>query len=549
VCAFVRDAHLPSVRGCLASVLDQTVADWAALVLDSTGDPAIVAELEALAAVEPRVTVLPCAAAGAVTANELLERSGGDLLVLMDQDGELERSALAAIQEAFAADQGAAALYTDEDVIGGDGGWRPFLKPDWSPERARSQLYAGGLCAVRREVFHEVGGFRAGTDGAEADDLLLRVSERSPAVGHLARILRHRTASAAAADAAGDPRRDARRRVVADHLQRCGVAGTVEPLPGTGAHRVRRPRPSPAPTVSIVIPTRGTTREVWGRERPLVVEAVASVVERTDYPAVEVVVVADPSTSRTVLDALEALGARVVAGTGGFSFPRRCNAGVAATTGELVALLNDDVLVEQPDWLDVLVGFLAEPEVGIVGPRLLYADGRLQHAGILLNGQPLHIFRGFPADDPGPFDLLRVDREVSAVTAACLLTRRAVLDELGGLSEDFAVAFNDVDLCLRARRAGYRVVWTAHATLYHFESQSRAPRADRAEFDLLSQRWHDALWHDPYGNPNLAPKQAEWLPRLSRRMAGALLAARGSAADGPSGATPLATLARRRARS
>jgi GT2 family glycosyltransferase len=179
----------------------------------------------------------------------------------------------------------------------------------------------------------------------------------------------------------------------------------------------------------------------------------------------------------------------------------------------VLLFLNDDTLVEQPDWLRIMVGFLAESDVGVVGARLLYADGTLQHGGLLLNEQPLHIFHGFAGDDPGPFGLLEIDREVSAVTAAVMLTPRSVFDEVGGFPEEFRIAFNDLDYCLRVRATGRRIVWSAHSTLSHFESQTRRPDADQHEIDLLYRRWGDELRSDPYGNPAFAPKQAVWLPR------------------------------------
>ncbi|MGH9272397.1 MAG: glycosyltransferase, partial [Ilumatobacteraceae bacterium] len=196
-----------------------------------------------------------------------------------------------------------------------------------------------------------------------------------------------------------------------------------------------------------------------------------------------------------------------------FNFSQRCHAGVDASGGEYVVLLNDDVLAEDPYWLSSMVGYFAEPDVGVVGARLLHADGTLQHAGILLNEHPRHIFAGFGGDDPGPFDLLRVAREVSAVTGACLATPRALWNELGGLSGDFAVAFNDVDYCLRAATVGRRTVWTPEATLYHFESQTRSPTASAREVELLRARWGHVLRRDPYGNPAFEPGQAWWVER------------------------------------
>ena len=183
---------------------------------------------------------------------------------------------------------------------------------------------------------------------------------------------------------------------------------------------------------------------------------------------------------------------------------------MTSSTGEYVVLLGDDTLIEQPDWLDVMLGFFGEPDVGIVGSRLLAADGTIRHGGILLNGQPLPIFEGFAGDDPGAFGLLEIDREVSAVAGVCLVTRRDVYDELGGLREEFAAAYGDVDYCLRVRRSGRRIVWTPHATLYQFESGT--PAAERRELELLREHWADELRREPYGNPHLAPDQAVWLP-------------------------------------
>jgi GT2 family glycosyltransferase len=252
---------------------------------------------------------------------------------------------------------------------------------------------------------------------------------------------------------------------------------------------------------------------VWGVSRPLVLDALHSVLDVTDPAPAEVVVVVDPATPPAVRAALGALDVVLVEGAGPFNFAARCNAGVAASSGDHVVLLNDDVRVEQPDWLAELVGPLAERDVGVVGARLLFADGTLQHGGILLNEHPRHICAGFGIADPGPFDLLRVAREVSAVTGACLATPRALWDELGGLCTDFAVAFNDVDYCLRAIRHGRRVMWTPEATLYHFESQTRRPEASTQEVALLRTRWGDVLRADPFGNPRFEPGQAWWVER------------------------------------
>jgi O-antigen biosynthesis protein len=503
-------------------VTTQTYGDWElCLVDDGSTDPKVRAVLAAAAAGDRRIQVVTRGESGGIVAasNEALGMATGEFVVLLDHDDWIEPDALEAIDAAL--DEETDYLYTDEDKQDGAVHYDLFLKPGWSPERLRSQNYCTHLSVLRRSLVTEVGGFRDGFDGSQDHDLILRVTERARRIRHLPRVLYHWNVTPASA--AGDPdakpyAREAGRRAVADHVARLGLDAEVEHLPIPGHYRVRRRRPDPAPLVSVVIPTVGTARPVWGLERPLVLDAVRSVLEVTSYPNLEVVVVVDPRTPVDVVDGLRQLEVQLLPGTAPFNYARRCNQGVAASSGELVLLLNDDTRVEQDDWLDVMVGFMAEPDVAVVGARLLYSDGRLQHGGILLNRNPLHIFHGYPGEFPGPFGLLQIDREVSAVTGACFLTRRSLYDDLGGLDEAFAVAFNDLDYCLRARDRGLRVIWTPHTTLYHFESQTRSHEVDQQEIDLLFARWRTQLADDPYGNALFSPYQAEWRPALRHRL-------------------------------
>ena len=528
----VHDPPLYLLEASLASIAAQTFGDFElCLVDDGSASPAVRAALRRAVAADHRVRLIERPAAGGIVAasNDAVAMARGEFVALVDHDDRLDPRALALIDDALRTDPDIDYVYTDEDKLAGDGTvYDTFYKPDWSPERLRSQNYCTHLSVLRRALVEDVGRFRPGFDGSQDHDLILRVTERARRVHHVPEVLYHWCITPGSA--AGDPdakpyAREAGRRAVAEHTERVGVPATVEHLATPGHYRVRRTRPKPAPSVSIVIPTVGTARPVWGVARPLVLGAVRSLLGVTEYPHVEVVVVLDPDTPAPVIDALGALDVRLVEGDGPFNYSARCNMGVAASTGELVVLLNDDTLVEQPDWLDVMLGFFHEPDVGVVGARLLYADGTLQHGGILLNTQPLHIFHGFAGDDPGVFGLLEIDREVSAVTGACLATPRALYDELGGLPEEFAVAFNDLDYCLRVRRTGRRIIWTPHATLYHFESQTRAPYAEQPEIDLVYRRWGDELVHDPYGNPHFAPKQAVWLPAERATTIAALRAA------------------------
>lgn len=528
ICTPVHDPPLDLLRACLDSIAGQSFGDWElCLVDDGSRDRAVLDELRRRAAADTRIRLVERPEAGGIVvgSNAALEMATGEFVVLVDHDDRIEPDALEHVARAIAADSTIDYLYTDEDKLAPDGTvYDTFHKPDWSPERLRSQNYCTHLSVLRRAIVDEVGGFRPGFDGSQDHDLILRVTERARTVHHVAAVLYHWciTPGSAAGDADAKPyAREAGRRAVEEHLGRLGIDATVEQLTTPGHYRSRRRLANP-PTVSIVIPTVGTARAVWGIERPLVLGAVQSVLDVTTYPDVEVVVVADPGTSDDLLAQLLELGCTVIRSSGEFNFSARCNEGAAASSGEALLFLNDDVLVEQPDWLEVMVGFLAEPDVGVVGARLLYADGTLQHGGLLLNEQPLHIFHGFGGDDPGPFGLLEIDREVSAVTGACLLTPRAVFEELGGLREEFRIAFNDLDYCLRGRATGRRVVWSAHSTLFHFESQTRRPDADQHEIDLLYARWDEELRTDPYGNPAFAPKQAVWLPKERATLRAAL---------------------------
>ena len=518
ICTPVHDPPLELLRACLDSIAAQIFTDWElCLVDDGSRDPAVLAELRQRASNDPRIRLVERPEAGGIVmaSNAALSLAVGDFVVLVDHDDRIEPNALELAAAATAADPTIDYLYTDEDKLGPDGTiYDTFHKPDWSPERLRSQNYCTHLSVLRRSLVSEVGGFRDGFDGSQDHDLILRVTERARTVHHIASVLYHWciTPGSAAGDADAKPyAREAGRRAVADQFERLGIDAEVEHLATPGHFRSRR-RLARAPRVSIIIPTVGTARPVWGLERPLVLGAVRSVLDVTEYPDFEIVVVADPDTPAAVLGELSELECTVLSASGEFNFSRRCNQGAAASTGDAVLFLNDDTLVEQPDWLETMVGFLAEPDVGVVGARLLYADGTLQHGGLLLNEQPLHIFHGFAGDDPGPFGLLEIDREVSGVTGACLLTPRGLFDELGGFPEEFRVAFNDLDYCLRVRATGRRIIWSAHSTLFHFESQTRRPDADQHEIDLLYARWGSELRDDPYGNPAFAPKQAVWLP-------------------------------------
>lgn len=530
----VHDPPPHLLRACLDSVRAQTDTDWELCLVDDGSTREDVHSLLAeFVALDPRITLHRRDEAGGIVAasNACLARATGEFVVLLDHDDTLTSDALAQVRRVIEADPETDYVYSDEEKVDEQGAvFDVFYKPDWSPERLRSQNYCTHLSVIRRSLVEELGGFREGFDGSQDHDLVLRVSERARRIGHVPAVLYRwcATAGSTAADATAKPwAREAGRRAVEEHCARIGIDAVVEHLSTPGHYRVRRRPAASPPFVSIVMPTAGASRPVWGVDRPLVSRALHSVLEHSTYPAYEVIVVADPLTPSTVRASLERwrrhdARVRVIDGTGEFNFSNRVNQGVAASRGEYIVLLNDDIDVITPDWIETITGFLREDDVGAVGAKLLYADGTLQHGGHLYSRHPFHIFHGYAGDDPGVFGLLEIDREVSGVTAACLATRRTTWDELGGFDPAFPVSFNDVDFCLRLRPR--RIIWTPHAVLYHFESQTRAGDATPAEDELLMTRWHDEMQLDPYGNPNLAPAQAEWVPAHRMSTVDALVA-------------------------
>lgn len=500
----VYDPPVGVLEEMIASVVAQSWQDWElVLVDDRSSDEGVRAVLRA-AAEDPRVVVVERAENGGIVAasNDGVTRARGEFVALVDHDDLLTPDALATMAEAIASHDDVDYLYSDEDKVG-DGGalYDAFRKPQWSPERLRGQMYTSHLSVLRTALVREIGGFRHGFDGSQDHDLVLRVTERARRVVHVPQVLYHWRAvagSAAAELGAKDYAWEAGRRAVDEHLVRVGIAARAElgPVPGTYSV-VRDPIPAGV-TISVVIPTRGDETIVWGARRALVTRCVQSLLARAGHEGVEVVVVHDEVTPPEVLADLRALAGErlvLVPYAKPFNFSEKCNLGVLAARGEIVVLLNDDIEVTEDGFLARLVAPLAddvsgEARVGATGAHLLYPNSTVQHAGVGIGGGDwFHYLVGVPRGEPGPFSALLVNREVSAVTGACLALRRETYLELGGLSELLPVNFNDVDLCLKVARAGYRIVWVADAVAFHVESATRDRTVEHEEIALMRRRW------------------------------------------------------------
>ncbi len=508
----VYDTPADVLRECVASVRAQSYGKWQlCLVDDASPSPHVWPLLIELAATDPRIVVRRRPANGGIVAasNDAIAASDGDVIVLLDHDDLLAPAALRRVATVFQHHAEVDYVYSDEDIVDMAGRrGNPFYKPDWSPERFRNQMYTCHLSAIRRSVGDAVGWFRTGYDGSQDWDLILRVTERAREIVHLPEVLYHWRAVPTSVLSGEDVKPyayEAGKRAIEDHCRRVGIDATVIEHERRGHFRVQR-RVQGTPLVSIVIPTRGSRGTVWGRDRTMVVEAVRSIVARSSWEHIELVVVADTATPADVLDELRDLAGErlvVIEFDQPFDFSAKCNLGAAHARGELLLFLNDDVEVITPDWLETMIGFAQESDCGAVGCELLFEDGRIQHVGhVLINGDPGHLLFGRSPDTDANRRVVALDREVSGVTGAALMCRAEVFDEVGGFSLAFPGNYQDVDFCMKVRASGRRVVVTPHAKLYHFESMTRDPSVGTTELSRLRERWWTWTHQDPYYNPN-----------------------------------------------
>ena len=455
-----------AVAATVASLDAQHYPDWVMCLTGSdTPDPAVA---EAVAAAgDPRVRFTGPA-----------PKPSGEWVARLSPGDLVHEAALYAIANAIVQNPETAVVYTDHDHVGPDGRFiDPHMKPDWNPDLLAGMDYFGILTAYRAELWeaHAV-------DTINPHDLALRIMARLEAgqVVHVPHVL-------AAIRVSGD----------GSHL----VPDTV---------RVSHPLPNRPPRVSLLIPSRDRGR--------MLVRCLSSVRDNTDYPDFEVIVVDHDSTEAKARQVIEDLrgdvNTQVIGFSGPFNFASMINKAARQATGEVLVLLNNDTEVTDPGWLTELVGQVVRPEVGIVGPLLTFGNGTVQHAGVhpAVGGLMGHGHKHRRGEDPGYFGRLRVAHEVAAVTGACLAVEATTWERLDGMDEKhLAVAYNDIDLCLKARKAGLRVIFTPYARLTHHESMSRGfdddpSRNDRlaGEAAVMSERWGEALHFDPAYSPNLS---------------------------------------------
>jgi glycosyltransferase involved in cell wall biosynthesis len=509
----------------IRSVRDQSYTRWELCIADdASSNPAVADVLRSHSNADRRIKVHFRDARGNISAasNTALEMATGDYVALFDHDDLLPPLALHWVVEAINRHPNAKLLYSDEDKVDERGQrFDPHFKSDFNHPLLLAQNMISHLGVYRRDLVARVGGFRLGFEGAQDHDLALRcVAEVSrEEIVHIPRILYHWRAIAGSMALSPDQKptaSTAAQRAVTDHVRRFDSGATVEPAPESPMHlRVRHSLPSPAPLVSIVICTRD--------HESLLRTAIESISNKTTYPNYEIVVLDNGSRDAATLDYLASISVRpgitVIRDDSPFNYSRLNNTAVSHTRGQVLCLLNDDIEVLTPGWLEEMVSFVVQPDVGAVGARLWYPDGTLQHGGVIIGigGVAGHAHPRLTRNQAGYFNRGVLQQELSAVTGACLMVRRDVFDEVGGLDEQIAVAFNDVDLCLRIRAAGYRNIWTPFAELIHHESASRGYEDNpekiarfQREIRFMRDRWGATLATDPYYNPNLSMQTGDY---------------------------------------
>ena len=507
----------------IESVRNQIYPHWELCIADDAStDKAIRPILEKYANKDARIKLVLRKKNGHIAAasNSALELVAGEWVALLDHDDLLSEQALFWVAEAINKNPDVRLIYSDEDKIDEVGRRRdPYFKCDWNVDLFYSHNMFNHLGVYRFDLVADVAGFRVGLEGSQDYDLVLRCLERidKNQIHHVPRVLYHWRASVGSTAQSVDAKPYAMlagERALNEHFQRKAVNAKVECV-GCG-YRVRYALPAAPPMVSLVILTKNGLHLI----RP----CVESILQKTTYQNYEILIIDngsnDPLTIRYLAELRTEGRIRVVRDDRPFNYSALNNAGVKLVRGEIVGLLNNDTEVIAPDWLSEMVSIALQPGVGTVGARLWYPNETLQHGGVILGvgGVAGHAHHNLPRHHGGYFGRAILVQGFSAVTAACVVVRKVIYEEIGGFNEkNLSVAFNDVDFCLRVREAGYRNVWTPYAELYHHESATRGSDDDpkkqarfAMEAQFMKKRWGDLLLNDPAYSPNLTLDYGDW---------------------------------------
>lgn len=516
IAAAVSGADLKWLRQMLDSICAQTYHNWELCLAAADAQGQVKALLERDYSHEARIHYMKAedAAAYETCINAAFEMTKGDYILVIGQNDTLEADAVFEIVRLWDSDKDAEIIYMDEDSVDDSGEiyTRPLLKPDYNPYMLNSTNYIGHGAAVKKEIVRETCGMRSGFDGAREYDFILRCCEKAQNIRHIPRVLYHCRYDK---ESEQNPllvraKWDMGRKALLEHYHRTGVDAKVEWAEEPQTYRTKWECKG-MPKVSVIIPNMDHAEDLE--------TCVRSIVDKTEYGNYEIVIVENNSHERKTFSMYEKLSknypqVRVLTWKDEFNYAAINNFAVRETDGEYLLFLNNDTEVISRGWMEEMLGICQQPQVGIVGAKLYFPDHTIQHAGVIigLSGIAGHLFLGEAGDDNGYMARAGITQNLSAVTAACMMTGREAFEAVGGFDEKLKVALNDVDYCLKVVKSGRMVVYTPHAELYHYESKSRGvedtPQKKaryEAEVQCFKERWPEILKNgDPFYHPNLS---------------------------------------------
>lgn len=500
----------------IQSVRKQTYSNWELCIANANPANPEVAEILRVASKKDekiKVVDVPENEGIAQNTNRALEIAAGEYIGLLDHDDLLAVNALYEVVNTLNADAGAEVIYTDEDKVTTDleEHFKPHFKPDFNLDLLRSNNYICHFFVAKKELIERVGAFRKEFNGAQDYDLILRCTEEAENIVHVPKILYHwRVHKESTSD---NPMSkmyayDAGKKAIEEHLKRCDTSGEVSHTKDLGFYRVKYPVQG-EPLVSILIPNKDQVDSLD--------KCLRSIEEKTDYHNYEIVIIENNSEKEETFRYYEKISSekiRVIRWEKEFNYSAINNFGVRHAKGDYILFLNNDVEIINSDWMREMLSHCQRKEVGIVGARLYYPDDTIQHGGIIvgIGGVAGSVFVGLPKGYSGYMHKAALQLDLSAVTAACMMMKRRVFEEVGGFEEKLKVAFNDVDLCLKTREKGYLVVYNPYVELYHYESKTRGAedtkekvRRFQTEIEYMRSHWIDILKKgDPMYNTNLS---------------------------------------------
>jgi len=495
------------LRQMIDSLLEQTYDNWELCIADASPENASMEYvLKEYASRDSRILwkKLEKNQGIAGNTNEAIAMASGEFVGLLDHDNLLAPNALYEIASALEHEPDIDVLYTDEDKVRGDGleHFQPHFKPDFNTDLLRSNNYICHFFVARRSLIEKVGGFSSAFDGAQDHDFIFRCTEQAGKIHHIPEILYHwRTHQSSTAD---NPESklyafEAGKRAVEANLHRCGLKGQVSHTKDYGFYRVKY-QVQGTPLVSIIIPNKDARDDLE--------KCVHSILEKSMYQNIEILIVENNSTGSEIFSYYKELSQnpkiRLLRWKHPFNYSAINNYAASKAKGEYLLFLNNDTEVITPDWIEEMLGFCQRKDTAIVGAKLYYGNNTIQHAGTVIGigGIAGHMFVDMVRERSGYMHKASIIQDLSAVTAACMMVKRQVFEEVHGFEEALTVAFNDVDFCLRVRERGYLVVYDPYVELYHYESKSRGTEDSKEKV----RRFQSEILKtgDPYYNKNLS---------------------------------------------